>query len=79
MGAGRGGADMLSILNMLSLLNRSHSTGYVEEERRGRPPLHQLPQATQGLEGAPHTLCVRQTLFLTPGVQCCVIFVVKFC
>ena len=40
--------------------NCSHSAGYVEEEGGGRPPLHQLPQAAQGLEGATHTLWVSQ-------------------
>lgn len=40
---------------------RSHSAGYAEEEGRGSPPLHQLPQAAQGLEGTAHALRVRET------------------
>ena len=60
--------ECTNIFFLLFLLNCSHSTGYAEEERGGCPPLHQLPQATQGVEGAPHTLCVRQILFLTTGV-----------
>ena len=39
----------------------SHSAGYAEEERGSSPPLHQLPQTAQGLEGTAHALRVRET------------------